>query len=270
KVPYLGFFDLESARKEKENLRRKGLDVTVGRAEAYSTLGWFRDPLTLNLITGSTADLVETILHEMTHSTLYVKGQSEFNEGLALFVGRVGTVLFFQEIYGPFHRLTREAEEGIRDERIFSSFLASLFHELEELYASPRSYEEKLAERERIFSCTLSSFDRIKEGLKTRRFRAFGSAGLNNAYLLAVGLYHRNFPLFERTYRRNGSSVQAMLKAFGEMGGKDRDILESLKHEGERVTSRRCISCGRRSDLVPFHDLRANGRAVEEHTPSRA
>ncbi|MFH1123262.1 MAG: aminopeptidase, partial [Pseudomonadota bacterium] len=77
-MPYLGFFDLEKAKEERKGLIKRDLDVVIGTADAYSTLGWFRDPVTLNLIKGSTADLVETILHEMTHVTLYVAGQGEF------------------------------------------------------------------------------------------------------------------------------------------------------------------------------------------------
>ena len=67
-MPYLGFFDLDSAKEEQEKLIRENLDVSIGVADAYSTLGWFQDPVTLNLIQGSTPDLAETILHEMTHT----------------------------------------------------------------------------------------------------------------------------------------------------------------------------------------------------------
>ena len=100
-VPYLGFFDLEAARRERDRLLAKDLDTFVGRAEAYSTLGWFKDPLSLNLIQGSDLNLVETILHEMTHTTLYVKGQGEFNEGLAQLIGKRGALLFLEQTFGP-------------------------------------------------------------------------------------------------------------------------------------------------------------------------
>ena len=99
-MPYLGFFDLENARRKRERLRKMDLDVTIGMAGAYSTLGWFRDPVTPNLINGSTVSLAETILHEMTHTTLYIKGQGAFNEGLALLVGKVGAAAFFKKRFG--------------------------------------------------------------------------------------------------------------------------------------------------------------------------
>ena len=133
-VPYLGFFDLEAARKERDGLAAEGFDAFVGKAEAYSTLGWFNDPLTLNLIQGSDLNLVETILHEMTHATLYVKGQGEFNEGLAQLVGKRGALLFFEQTFGPSHPATVEARDSIADEILFSSFLISLLSELDALY----------------------------------------------------------------------------------------------------------------------------------------
>lgn len=114
RMPYLGFFDLESAKEKKERPIKKDLGVTLAVADAYSTLGWFKDFVTLNLLEGSTVRLVETILHEMTHTTLYVKGQGEFNEGLANLVGKFGAVLFFQKVYGPFHPFTLETQKSLR------------------------------------------------------------------------------------------------------------------------------------------------------------
>ena len=161
-MPYLGFFDRESADAEREKLLKKDLDVSVGVADAYSTLGWFEDPVTLNLLEGSTLDLVDTILHEMTHTTLYVKGQGEFNEGLAMLVGKVGAILFLENAYGPLDPLTVEAKKSLEDERIFSSFLTSLLEQLESVYDSPITYQEKLTEREKTFSRSQEAFSQIK------------------------------------------------------------------------------------------------------------
>ena len=89
-LPYLGFFDLKEAREEQTRLLGENLDVYLGRAGAYSTLGWFRDPVTMNLIDGTTPQLANVLLHEMTHATLYVKGQGAFNEGLGRAGGKGG------------------------------------------------------------------------------------------------------------------------------------------------------------------------------------
>jgi len=200
RVPYLGFFELGRAQEEKKSLAQKDMDVVIGRAEAYSTLGWFKDPLTLNMIEGSTVNLTETILHEMTHTTLYLKGQGEFNEGLANLVGKMGAFLFLKSTYGSSHPLTIEAQQVLEDERLFSASLSSFLKNLGQLYNSPLSYQEKLTQREKIFSKFLEEFTHIKKKLKTNRFIHFGSAGLNNAYLMSVGLYHQHFHLFDKGF----------------------------------------------------------------------
>ena len=230
-MPYLGFFDLKEADKEKNRLIAKRLDVSVGVAEAYSTLGWFKDPVTLNLLTGSTVDLTETILHEMTHTTLYVKDQGEFNEGLANLVGKVSALSFMKRSYGPSHPFTIEAKKNLEDARLFSTYLNSLFYKLEAIYDSYKSYQEKLNQREKIFKTSLKEFSRIKDRLQTERYKCFGESGLNNAYLLSVGLYNRHFHLFESLLTEKGDSVREMLvylKKIAEEGG---NLLERIKRD---------------------------------------
>jgi len=239
RMPYLGFFDLAKAKAEKEKLLGKGLDVNIGRAAAYSTLGWFKDPITLNLIEGSTVDLVETILHEMTHTTLYVKGQGEFNEGLAVLVGKVGACQFLSKTYGPAHAFTREAEDAIHDERLFASYIADLFQALEQLYGSDLTHEEKMTRRKKAFDDTLEDFALLKDRLKTDRFDGFGSTGLNNAYLMSIGLYHRHFNLFEAVLEQREHSIRKTLLFFQELAAKNDDLLQSTTEwlqdrQGER------------------------------------
>jgi predicted aminopeptidase len=229
RMPSLGFFDEKRARAEKERLVEKDLDVILGVADAYSTLGWFQDPVTLNLLEGSTVDLVETILHEMTHTTLYLKDESEFNEGLANLVGKVGAVQFLEKALGPADPSSLEARKILEDERIFSSFLASLLQQLEQLYNRPTSYQEKLNQREKVYEISLARFAGIRNQLQTDRFIHFGTPKVNNAYLLSIGLYHRHFHLFEAILRENGNSIKetlSFLRHFAKEGG---DVLKRLQ-----------------------------------------
>ncbi len=230
-MPYLGFFDRESARAEKEKLQEKDLDVIMTVADAYSTLGWFQDPVTLNLLEGSTVDLVETILHEMTHTTLYVKGHGAFNEGLAGLVGKVGTIQFLEKTYGPSDPLTIEAKNNLEDERLFSPFVSSLMKQLEQLYNSPLSYQEKLTQREKVFAQSLVDFDRLKAQFRTQRFAHFENAKMNNAYLLSIGLYHRHFHMFEGVLKKNGNSVKDTLLFFQQLTKGEGDILEKMRED---------------------------------------
>jgi predicted aminopeptidase len=231
-VPYLGFFDLEAARKERDSLLAKDLDTFVGRAEAYSTLGWFRDPLSLHLLQGSDLNLVETLLHEMTHTTLYVKGQGEFNESLAQLVGKRGALLFFERTFGPSHPATLEARDSILDEVLFSTYLVSLLYELDALYQDKLiSYETKLSEREKIFARQMEKFGDLKGRMRTKRFAAFGQPGLNNAYLMSVSLYHRHFNLFESVLARKGNDLKGLLLFFEDLSRREKEDLVAKTRE---------------------------------------
>jgi predicted aminopeptidase len=230
RMPYLGFFDLKEAQKEKQSLLDKNLDVVMGRAEAFSTLGWFKDPLTMNLINGSELDLAQTILHEMTHTTLYVRGQGEFDEGLAQIVGKRGALLFFEKTCGPYNPLTVEAKASMEDERLFSLYLISVLKELDGLYRSPLSFDEKLREREKVFHRRSEEFNALKSRLKTTQFIHFGQVPFNNAYLMAVGLYHRNYPLFDAVLKKKGNSVKEMLTFFEGLAEKDSNLIEATRN----------------------------------------
>jgi predicted aminopeptidase len=234
-VPYLGFFDLESARLEKKKLVEKDLDAFIGVADAYSTLGWFRDPLTRNLIDASTLDFVETILHEMTHATLYVKGQGEFNEGLAVLVAKEGGLQFMEKNFGPSDPLTKEAQESVHDERLFSHFLASLVDELNQVYQSPMSYQEKLAEREKVFASFLVRFKLLKSQFQTGQFAHFDDAPMNNAFLISLMIYHRHYLLFEQAFHRCGNSIKDMLQWLENMNRKGGNMLVMMQERLERA-----------------------------------
>jgi len=239
-VPYLGFFDLEAARKERDSLLAKDLDTFVGRAEAYSTLGWFRDPLSLHLLQGSDLNLVETLLHEMTHTTFYVKGQGEFNEGLAQLVGKRGALLFFEQTFGPSHPATLEAQDSILDEVLFSTYLVSLLSELDALYKEEQiSYELKLSEREKIFARQLEKFNEVKDRMRTRRFAAFGQPGLNNAYLMSVALYHRHYAFFEAVLVQKGNSIKDLLLFFEGLSRREKEDLIAKTREALNLQSAR-------------------------------
>jgi len=236
-MPYLGFFDLKMAKEEREQLIRENLDVYVGRAGAYSTLGWFKDPVTMNLIDGSTPQLVNTLLHEMTHATLYVNGQGAFNEGLAVLVGKVGSFQFFENTFGPMHPNTIKARNALADERLFSRFLNALMDELEKVYALSINDEEKQILRERVFTIYLEKFEDLKREFKTRQFVHFGRIPMNNAYLMTVALYHRHFELFEKVLGKNDGSIKKTLLFLDGFSQKEGDLIIGLHHMLKNTTT---------------------------------
>ena len=232
-LPYLGFFDLEEAKKERERLKQEGLDVYVGRAGAYSTLGWFQDPVTMNLIDGSTPQLANTLLHELTHATLYVNGQGAFNEGLAVLVGKVGSFQFFEKTFGSAHPFTVKARNALADERLFSRFLNAFMTEMEDVYSLEVDYEEKIALRKTVFAVYHKKFEALKKDFKTRQFVHFGRIPMNNAYLMTVALYHRYFELFEAVLIGNNGSIRKMLLFLDGFSQKEGNLIEGLRNNGE-------------------------------------
>jgi predicted aminopeptidase len=99
--PYKGYFDSTSAYLEKATLSSKGYDTHMGEAAAWSMLGYVRDPILSSMLERSEGRLANLILHELTHGTLFVKGNMELNENLASFVGDWGAVRFLNYKYGP-------------------------------------------------------------------------------------------------------------------------------------------------------------------------
>lgn len=220
KMPYLGFFTMDRAFKKKGKLSGQGMDVNIGVADAYSTLGWFDDPVTLNLLNDSRVNLAEIILHEMTHTTLYIKGRGAFNEGLANLIGKAGAVEFFRMKYGSNHPYTVEACNILADELMFSGFINSLIQALKKVYDSDLSYEKKLEEREKTFSFYLKKHNKLLNEYRTGRFKNFGKNRLNNAYILSVELYTRDFPEFYRMLEQRSNSIAGLLNDLGDKNGR--------------------------------------------------
>jgi predicted aminopeptidase len=96
-LPYKGYFDREWAEAEATRLREdEGFDVCVSAISAYSTLGWFADPITTPMLERGTASLVETVLHELVHATAFLRDEADFNESVAQFIGQRAAIQFFE------------------------------------------------------------------------------------------------------------------------------------------------------------------------------
>lgn len=214
-VPYKGFFSEDDALEAQAELAREGYDTYLRPTAAFSTLGWFNDPLMSSVLQGDHIEVVETVLHELAHQYLFVPGHVGFNESFATFVGRVGAIRFFceREGGGPDTVWCLRTQARWRDYQRFSVFIDTMVDELEALYgASDVSLEEKVERREEIFARALEVFDReVQPTLEAFTFAGFRETPLNNATLLGRIRYFHRLPDFAAYLEaRDGDLVAAL------------------------------------------------------------
>ena len=196
-VPYKGFFEKSDALALARELQQKGLDTWVFGAVAYSTLGWFDDPVTTPMLRRGYYNLVETIIHEMTHSTLYIKGQGQFNEQLASFVAQKGTVQYFREFNILSDASLIEIKEKRDRKRAFSLIVKETIPSLDELYDSELPFHKKMAERERIFSRLTKRASEMFPGIPPEAWK------FNNARILQYRRYESDAEFLNEIWQKS-------------------------------------------------------------------
>ena len=210
RVPYKGFFREEDARREAAKLEAEGFDTYMRPTSAFSTLGWFNDPVLSTLLRYDDVSLVNTVLHELFHNTFFAPGQVAFNESLANFVGGRGAIDFFCSRNGQDAPTCRRARDEWDDDLAFGYFLGELVHDLESLYArTDITREQKLPLREEVFARAQRQFaQEVRPRLKVNTFASFTREPLNNATLISRRLYYDRLDLFERVYRSRGGDLR--------------------------------------------------------------
>lgn len=204
-LPYKGFPSKERADKEADELRAKGLDVHVRGVSAYSTLGWFNDPVLSSMLGYREHHLVNTIIHENVHATLYIKSEADFNERLAAFVGNIGTERFYLAREGEASTTLKTISLENEDEKLFSVFISRELDDLEKWYlvraGVPISEEQRTARFKEIHD---RYFKNVKPKLKTNIQKDFEARPLNNANLLQYKLYMQDLADFDAAFNKVG------------------------------------------------------------------
>lgn len=226
-VAYKGYFDEATARQEAQDLEKEGYDTALGRALAFSTLGWFADPLLPHLLTYDQEMLANTIIHELFHATFYLPGQTALNESLANFAGHRGAIAFFARESGDEAEATLRATVSWESELTLSGFFTESAEKLTALYASPLTEEEKLRRREHLFTNLQEEFRTLPNPV--RRNTNFASIKLNNAVFLQQYVYLTALELFERVYQQNGKNLRSTLAHITAAAGKGDDPLAAVR-----------------------------------------
>jgi predicted aminopeptidase len=241
KVTYKSFFTREGALKEKRFLEGRGYDTFVQQAGAYSTLGWLKDPIFSSMLQWDESTLANLILHEMTHASIYFKGQTDFNEQLATFVGNQGVIGFLIEKYGKESKEVVEAIRNQEDDLLFSRWIDQACQQLSNFYSKEISRDEKIKGRKEIFCSLKGEFRKIS--FKTDGYKNFEKLDINNAVLLAYRRYiHRleNFQAFYAYFENDLRRVMNFFKEIRTSGEEPSSYLERwMKEKGISVPASR-------------------------------
>jgi len=211
-VPYKGFFSAERARRAAQELEVQGLDVYLRPSGAFSTLGYFSDPLFSTAMSRDTMELVATVLHELAHNTLYVKSQTPFNESFARFVGYRGAEAFF--------RMRRDSSDARRaaarwsDERTLDVFYAELARRLDSAYADTPTGDRLERTRTTLFGWARTQLTGpVGQSLETYDWRWFAQSPLNNSVVIAQRLYRMDLNMFDEIYLQSNANVAETIRA---------------------------------------------------------
>ena len=207
RVPYKGFFDFAAARRAEQSLQRDGFDSYLRPASAFSTLGWFNDPLLSTSLLGDSIWLANTVIHELTHNTFYAPGQAVFNESFATFVGAHGGARFFAA-QGDSARV-RIGDARWDDEKTLGAFWEQVARSLDSAYAAhPKSRSERLVARDTVYARARATLiGAVGPRLHSIDARALPRVRLDNAALLARRIYLTGLDLFEDVYAREGRDL---------------------------------------------------------------
>jgi len=222
---YRGWFSEERARASATRLVGRGDDVFVGGVAAYSTLGWFADPVLNTMLGDNDTGLAGLLFHELAHQRVYVPGDTLFNEGFATLVEEEGTRRWLASRTDETGLCRLEVRESRRTAAL--RIIGELRSLLAVVYASDAPVELRRQQRAAAFDQALSSYARLRAGwTEPPWFDSWFEPGLNNARLAALSSYEDYVPAFRALLARAGGDLArfyASVEALGELDPEDRE-----------------------------------------------
>ncbi len=211
-VSYRGYYSLDDARDYARRLKQLSYDVYIGGVSAYSTLGWFSDPLLNTMLKGEDTNLVATLIHEITHQQTYVKDDTAFNESFATAVEQLGLKLWLldnnQATIWQRHRDEQAANKQVVDLILRHRALIAEAYKVSEGASEPTLQQLK----ERLFAVLKADFARLRQRLDYPNFDNWFKSDLNNASLVLFADYNRWVPAFKQLRAQSGSWAEFYAK----------------------------------------------------------
>ncbi len=199
---YKGFFKLDKAKAEEARLKKEGYDTSIDEVAGWSTLGWFKDPILSEMLDRSAGSLANLIIHELTHGTLYVKDNVEFNENLASFVGDKGALQFLEVKYGKDSEEYKEYIQSDSRHHLYSEFVLKAAERLDSLYHTFKpndSYTFKLTKKKALMGQIKEELQSFMDGLRKKRSR-HKVGEINNTYFMDYKRYNGEQDEFEKEF----------------------------------------------------------------------
>lgn len=216
RVPYKGYFDYGAARHDREEMSAAGFDTSLRPASAFSTLGFFNDPILSTTLAGDSLELANTVIHELTHNTFYAPGQAVFNESFANFVGARGAAWLFRSRGST--AAAEQTDARWEDEKVLGDFWAALYNSIDSAFkAHPgdggSARAARLAARDTIYRrARIDLVETLGPKLRTVGPRYLERVPLDNAALLARRVYLTELPLFDAVYAREGYDLRRTVR----------------------------------------------------------
>jgi predicted aminopeptidase len=229
-----GWFNESGARRSANELRHQGLDVHVGGAPAYSTLGWFDDPVLSTFIKHSETDLAELIFHELAHRRLFLAGDATFNESFATATARAGVQRWLRAKGKTEAEKRYDAE--CKRENAFVGLVLKTRSALKDLYQTGRPPETMRKRKALILQELKSQLLALhEEDPEHSGLARWAERPINNANLAAIAVYYRQVPVFERLLKNNDGDLEkyfAEVKSLSKLAKEERiRRMESLVRE---------------------------------------
>ncbi|MBZ9784544.1 aminopeptidase [Pseudomonas sp. REP124] len=214
-VAYRGYYSQSAARGEAALQRLQGMDVTIGGVEAYSTLGWFNDPIMSSMMNWGDERLATLIFHELAHQRVYVKDDTEFNESFATFVEQEGT-----RQWRAFRGLAPDSGDQLKRRDQFTQLILDTRARLEQLYTLPLPPDQMRQRKAAEFERLRSEYRQLRDSqwAGDKRYDAWINAPMNNARLLPFGLYDQWVPAFAGLFRQVGGDWVAFYAEAQKLG----------------------------------------------------